>query len=76
MAKILETPEFKTEEEEADWWAANQARLLKEFQQASEDGTVGRGTLARRGVTPTTTIRLDPTDVELAKVQAERRGLR
>lgn len=76
MARILETPEFKTEAEEADWWAANQALLLKEFQQASEDGTVGRGTLARRGVTPTTTIRLDPKDVELAKRQAEKRGLR
>jgi len=76
MARILETPEFKTEAEEADWWAANQSLLLKEFQQASEDGTVGRGTLARRGVTPTTTIRLDPKDVELAKRQAEKRGLR
>jgi predicted DNA binding CopG/RHH family protein len=76
MAKTLETPEFKTEEEEANWWAANQQLLLKEFQQAAKDGTVGRGTLARRGQTPTTTIRLDPTDVELAKVQAKRRGLR
>jgi predicted DNA binding CopG/RHH family protein len=76
MAKILETPDFKTEQEEADWWANNQSLLLKEFQQAAKDGTVGRGTLARRGQTPTTTIRLDPTDVELAKIQAERRGLR
>jgi predicted DNA binding CopG/RHH family protein len=76
MAKILETPEFKTEEEEANWWSANQSLLLTEFQQAAKDGTIGRGTLARRGTTPTTTIRLDPTDVELAKVQAEKRGLR
>jgi predicted DNA binding CopG/RHH family protein len=76
MAKILETPEFKTEQEEANWWANNQSLLLKEFQQAAKDGTVGRGTLARRGQTPTTTIRLDPADVELAKIQAERRGLR
>lgn len=76
MSKILDTPKFQTEEEEAEWWAANQVLLLKEFQQAAEDGTVGRGTLARRGLTPTTTIRLDPTDIELAKVQAERRGLR
>jgi len=76
MAKTLETPEFKSEEEEANWWAANQDLLLKEFQQASRDGTVGRGSLASRGATPTTTIRLDPTDVEMARVQAERRGLR
>ncbi len=62
MAQILKTPEFKSEEE-ANWWAANQKILLAEFQQAAKDGTVGRGTLARRGTTPTTTIRLDPTDL-------------
>ena len=38
---------------------------------------MGRGTLTRRkGQTPTITIRLDPTDVELARAQAEERGLR
>jgi len=32
--------------------------------------------MRRKGQTPTITIRLDPTDVELARTQAEERGLR
>lgn len=76
MAKTLETPQFKSEAEEALWWENNQSVLLGEFQQAAKDGTLRRGTLARRGQTPTTTIRLDPKDVELARVQAEQRGIR
>ena len=77
MPKALETPKFKTEGEEALWWENNQSLLLKEFEQAAKDGTIGRGTLMRRkGQTPTITIRLDPTDVELARAQAEERGLR
>ena len=77
MPKALETPKFKTEEEEALWWENNQVLLLNEFAQAAKDGTIGRGTLMRRkGQTPTITIRLDPTDVELARAQAEERGLK
>ena len=76
MAKNLKTPEFKSEAEEAGWYAANQDSLLTEFKDAAKDGTLGRGTLAKRGLTPTTTIRLDKRDIELAKRQAEQRGLR
>jgi len=76
MPRILKTPEFKSEEEEASWWADNQNSLLKEFEAAAKDGTLGRGTLVRRGQTPTTTIRLNPGDIELARSQAERRGLK
>jgi hypothetical protein len=76
MPKILATPEFKTEEEEAQWWAANQDALLPEFERAAQDGTLGRGTVARGGQTPTTTIRLDPADIELAREQAEQHGLK
>jgi predicted DNA binding CopG/RHH family protein len=72
----LKTPEFKSEAEEASWWDNNPDLLLKEFETAAKDGTLGRGTLVRRGQTPTTTIRLDPTDIELAKSQAEQRGLK
>lgn len=74
--KKLETPEFRDETHEADWWAENQELLLKEFEQAAADGTLGRGTLARRMKIPTTTIRLDPADIALAKEQAAERGLR
>jgi len=77
MPKALKTPRFKTESEEALWWEKNQSVLLNEFEQAAKAGTLGRGTLMRRkGQTPTITIRLDPTDVELARAQAEERGLR
>ena len=77
MPKALKTPKFKTETKEALWWEKNQKLLLNEFEQAAKEGTLGRGTLMRRkGQTPTITIRLDPTDVELARIQAEERGLR
>ena len=76
MPKLIETPEFKDEAEEARWWAENQNAVLDVFKSAAKDGTLGRGTLARRGLTPGVTIRLDPTDIELARTQAEVRGLR
>lgn len=76
LAKKLQTPEFKSEAEEARWYEKNQDALLDEFENAAKEGTLGRGTLAKRGLTPTTTIRLDKRDIELAKQQAEQRGLR
>lgn len=76
MMKTLKTPDFKSEAEEAAWWANNQDLLAEEFKQAATDGTLRRGAAARLGATPTTTIRLDPNDIELAKTQAEQRGLR
>jgi predicted DNA binding CopG/RHH family protein len=77
MKNTLKTPEFKSEKEEAEWFDNNQDELLDQFQKAAKDGTLTRGTLAaRRGSIPPTTIRLDPADIELAKVQAQQRGLR
>jgi predicted DNA binding CopG/RHH family protein len=76
MPKRLETPEFASEAEEAKWWFDNRHMLLDEFRQAGADGTLQRGTLMKRGLTPTTTIRLDPNDIELARSQAEQRGLK
>jgi predicted DNA binding CopG/RHH family protein len=75
-AKELKTPEFKSEVEEARWYEKNQDALLIEFKDAAKEGTLGRGSLVKRGLTPTTTIRLDKRDIELAKRQAEERGLR
>ena len=74
--KALETPDFKSEKEEADWWFANRSAVSNAFEQAAKEGKLNRATLAKRGLIPTTTIRLDPADIELAKVQAEKRGLR
>lgn len=79
MPQTLKTPKFKNEQEEADWWdsAEGRAAILNGFQEASQAGTLARGTLKKRaGETPTTTIRLDPNDIELAKAQAEERGLK
>jgi predicted DNA binding CopG/RHH family protein len=69
-------PNFKSEAEEAKWWFDNQDELLKDFQQAAAEGRLQRRTEPRTGTLPTTTIRLDPVDIELARQQAEKRGLK
>ena len=77
MPKILDTPDFKSEKEEAEWWDNNEALILREFEEAAANGTLTHGTVAKRlGITPTTTIRLDQNDIELARNQAEKRGLK
>jgi predicted DNA binding CopG/RHH family protein len=74
--KKLEIPDFENEDQEARWWAENPDLILAQFKSALSEKRLGRGTTARRGTTPTTTIRLDPTDILRAKSQAERRGLK
>jgi predicted DNA binding CopG/RHH family protein len=74
--KKLEIPDFENEDQEAKWWAENPDFILARFESALAEKRLGRGTAARRGLTPTTTIRLDPTDIARAKVQAEQRGLK
>ena len=74
--KKVQIPDFKNEEQEARWWAQNPAAILAQFESAVAEKRLGRGTTARRGLTPTTTIRLDPADISRAKSQAERRGLK
>jgi predicted DNA binding CopG/RHH family protein len=76
MEQTVKIPEFKTEGDEARWWAENRDKLAKQFQRAATAGKLGRGTVARRGNTPTTTIRLDPEDIARARFHAERRGLK
>jgi predicted DNA binding CopG/RHH family protein len=76
MAEILKIPRFETEGEEARWWAENQDQLAQVFQRAASEGNLRRGTVARRGNTPTTTIRLDPEDIQKARVHAARRGMK
>ena len=76
MEQTLKVPDFETEGEEARWWAENQGQLAEQFKRAAAEGKLGRGTVARRGSTPTTTIRLDPEDIARARFHAERRGLK
>lgn len=69
-------PKFESEAEEAKWWFDNQDELLKDFERAAAEGQLGHGTVARRMGIPTTTIRLDPVDIEMARDQASERGLK
>jgi predicted DNA binding CopG/RHH family protein len=69
-------PDFASEAEEAAWWDSNQDELFKDFERAAAEGRLGRGTTARLAGIPTTTIRLDPADIAMARAQAEKKGLK
>ena len=69
-------PDFKSEAEEAEWWDSHQDESIEAFTKAAAEGRLGRGTTARKAGLPTTTIRLDPADIELARAQAEKKGLK
>ena len=72
----LIVPKFASEAEEAKWWFEHQDFMLEEFKRADSEGRLGVGTAKRRAQTPTTTIRLDPTDISKARVVAAKRGLK
>jgi predicted DNA binding CopG/RHH family protein len=80
MAK--KQPPFKTEEQEAEWWAKNQNLIANRFEQAKAAGKLGKGTVARvarersSGVSPTITIRLAEDDLTRARILAAEKGLR
>ena len=75
-AAELKSLNFASEAEEARWWADHQDDIAGAFEKARAERRLGRGTVARKGATPTTTIRLDPEDISRAREQAERKGLR
>lgn len=75
MKQTLKTPDFQSEKQEAEWYDTHQDDLLAQFEQAAKDGTLGRGTLARRAQTAATSIRLNTADIEMAKALAEKRGI-
>lgn len=77
MAGKPKAPEFKTEEEEAEWWPLQEDQLADAFERAAAEGTLARDSLMKRsGAIAPTTIRLDPKDIERAREQAGRKGLR
>jgi predicted DNA binding CopG/RHH family protein len=76
MQEKLKKQSFKSEAEEAKWWDESQDALAQEFEKGAAEGTLGHGTVARKGKTPTTTIRLDPEDISRARAQAGLKGLR
>jgi predicted DNA binding CopG/RHH family protein len=75
---------FKTETQEAEWWAKNQDLNANRFQQVRAAGKLGKGTVARvagerakeAGASPTITIRLAEDDLARARVLAAGKGLR
>jgi predicted DNA binding CopG/RHH family protein len=77
-------PSFKTEAQEAKWWAKNQDLIADRFEQAKATGKLGKGTVARLarqragqvGASPTITIRLAEDDLTRAKTFAAEKGLR
>jgi len=82
MAK--KQPPFKTEAQEAEWWAKNQDLIANRFEQAKTAGKLGKGTVARlarqqaceAGASPTITIRLAEEDLARARTFAAEKGLR
>ena len=75
-------PAFPTEAQEADWWYKNRKKLDKELIVAARAGelkTLDRKTLLARVVrskaSKVISIRLPETDLELARLQAVKRGL-
>jgi predicted DNA binding CopG/RHH family protein len=75
MKQTLKTPDFQSEKEEAEWYDTHEDEILTQFKEAAKDGTLSRGTLARRGQTAATSIRLNTADIEMAKALAEKRGI-
>lgn len=75
---------FKTEAQEAEWWAKNQSLIADRFEEAKAAGKLGRGTVARlarerasqAGASPTITIRLPESDLTRARTLAAEKGLR
>ena len=77
-------PRFKSEAQEAEWWARHQDFIADRFEQAKAAGKLGKGTVARlarqrasqTGPSPTITIRLAESDLARARTLASQRGLR
>ena len=74
-------PRFKTETQEAEWWAKNQKLIAERFEEAKATGKLGKGTVARlarerAGASPTITIRLPESDIARARTLAAEKGLR
>ena len=75
MEQTRVVPHFETEEEEANWWEANEHMLVQHFQQAAANGTLGRGSLARLNSQEPTQLILDPADSSKARSIAQSKGL-
>ena len=74
-------PAFKSVAAEAEWWDKNRARLDKDFLEAAKKGELNRLDQATLKASLTASkarvvsIRLPENDIELARRQADQRGL-
>ena len=76
---VLRVPAFADETEEARWWETHQSRMARAMEaavSAGEDVTAVQAPLARALAAKNVTIRLSLADLERARTQAGRRGLR
>jgi hypothetical protein len=75
----LKMPKFCSEREEADWWASNPAFALQVLERAKAEGTLGRGSIARRvaaaEAAKSAALALDAADLALANKLAENKGI-
>jgi predicted DNA binding CopG/RHH family protein len=66
----LVVPQFKTEEDEAQWWYDNRDKVEEALLNAMDEGTIRRGVASRN-----VTIRMAEADLDMARKQAEAKGL-
>jgi len=79
MARVRQIPQFRTEAEEALWWDKQGSWIARDVEAAvasREDPTVVPAPLVRAIAAKNITIRLSLADLERARLQAQRRGLR
>ena len=75
-------PKFNSEKEEAQWWDEHREQTAEWMEEAVARGETTTLTelLGRRkqrtGATPTVSIRIDPEDIERARLLAAKKGLR
>ena len=73
-------PTFKSEREEAEWWYRNRAELDNEFAAAADKGELrllDQKLLRERlgGGTRVVSLKISQEDLDLAREQAEKKGL-
>lgn len=79
MAQKTVVPKFKTEADEAQWWYDNRTKVEDSLISAIDKGTIRRGTAQRltreARASRNITIRVAEADLDLARRQAEEKGL-
>lgn len=77
----MKRPKFKSESEEADWWYRNRHKIKWGPPIVDKDGKPKKAAdiiaehIAKQKQTQPITIRLAASDIQLAKTQAEQKGL-